>query len=78
MIYNNATRLNRAQSEPSQHHVGTKWATARVTTRVTGHPTSRFQKYRLTVKDHRLLEQLNKKIGQGFQENSTKIGCKSR
>ncbi len=63
MIYNNATGLNRAQSgvqsELSQHHVGTKWATARVT----GHPTSRFQIYRLTEKGHRLLEELGKEGG---------------
>jgi hypothetical protein len=41
MIYNNATRLNRShQSELSQHKIGTKRATARVT----GHPASRFQR----------------------------------
>jgi hypothetical protein len=67
MTYNIATGLSKAQSgaqsEPSQHHVGTKWATARVTARVTGHPTSPLQKCQLTVKDHRLLEQLGKEGG---------------
>ncbi|MEI6846999.1 MAG: hypothetical protein WCK32_03025 [Chlorobiaceae bacterium] len=59
MIYNNATRLNRAQSELSHHKIGTKRAIARVT----GHPTSRLQRYRLTEKGCRLLEQLDKEGG---------------
>jgi hypothetical protein len=67
MIYKNATGLNRAQSELSQHKIGTKRATARVTARVaarvTGHPTSCFQTYRLTEKGRRLLEQLGKEGG---------------
>lgn len=59
MIYNNTTRLNRAQSEFSQHKIGTKRATAGVT----GHPSSRLQRYRLTEKGRRLLEQLDKEGG---------------